>query len=74
MVAEPDTKTPPHQQAAFWFPRRVTTPSTWSLARDGLIVTMDPYDVLSCASGTSVISIPWADLAPFLAPNAPIPN
>jgi uncharacterized protein len=52
----------------------VTRPNTWALARDGLIVTVDPYEVLGYASGTSVILIPWAELAPFLAPDAPRPD
>jgi hypothetical protein len=44
----------------------------WTLPQDGLLITFDPYVVLGYASGTTEVVIPWRDLQPFLAPNAPI--
>ncbi|WP_248801156.1 DUF3298 domain-containing protein [Pseudomonas sp. MWU13-2105] len=45
----------------------------WTLTQDGLLITIDPYAVLAYAFGTTEVIIPWRDLKPFLAPNAPIP-
>ncbi|WP_019689988.1 DUF3298 domain-containing protein [Pseudomonas fluorescens] len=45
----------------------------WTLTRDGLLITIEPYAVLAYAFGTTEVIIPWRDLKPFLAPNAPIP-
>ncbi|MBV6753958.1 DUF3298 domain-containing protein [Pseudomonas chlororaphis] len=45
----------------------------WTLTQDGLLITIDPYAVLAYAFGTTEVIIPWSDLKPFLAPNAPIP-
>jgi len=45
----------------------------WTLRQDGLLITIDPYTVLAYAFGTTEVIIPWNDLTPFLAPNAPVP-
>jgi hypothetical protein len=45
----------------------------WTLTRDGLLITFDPYVALGYASGTTEVVISWRDLRPFLSATAPIP-
>ncbi|KIH84132.1 hypothetical protein UCMB321_2132 [Pseudomonas batumici] len=53
--------------------RVATNIHDWTLTQDGLLITINPYAVLAYAFGTTEVIIPWRDLKPFLAPNAPIP-
>ena len=46
----------------------------WTLTKNGLLLTFDPYELLSYARGTTEVVIPWSDLAPFLAAHASIPR
>ena len=51
-----------------------TNAKAWSLTPDGLLVTVNPYEVLPYAAGSAEIIIPWAELRPYLAAGAPIPD
>jgi uncharacterized protein len=46
----------------------------WTLTKNGLLITFDPYMVLSYAQGATEVVIPWSDLAPFMLENAPTPK
>ena len=52
----------------------VTDPHAWSFTNKGLVVTINPYEVLAYAYGTTEVTISWNDLEPFLLSNAPIPK
>lgn len=49
-----------------------TNVKAWSLTRDGLLVTVNPYEVLPYAFGVTEITVPWSDLRPFLVADAPV--
>ncbi|NWD74500.1 DUF3298 domain-containing protein [Pseudomonas gingeri] len=55
-----------------WVERAAIDVRSWTLTQDGLLITINPYAVLAYAYGTTEVIIPWHDLKPFLAPNAPI--
>lgn len=51
-----------------------TDANNWTLRGDALRITVNEYDVLSYADGETEIDIPWRDLKPYLAPDAPVPH
>ena len=44
-----------------------------ALAPDGLVVTLGAGSVLAYPEGTTVVTVPWNELRPFLKPTAPLP-
>jgi uncharacterized protein len=54
--------------------RVVTEPRAWALAPEGLIVTVGAGEVLAYPEGTTVVTLSWGDLRPFLKPTAPLPS
>ena len=54
--------------------RVVTEPRAWTLAREGLAVSMSAGSVQGYAQGSAVVTIAWADLRPYLEPGAPVPK
>ena len=52
----------------------VTRLDHWTLSPDGLRITLNPYEVASYAFGNTEVIVPWADLKPYLALNAPLPD
>ncbi len=51
-----------------------TNPKAWSLTKEGLLITFNPYEVLPYAYGDTEVLIPWSELRPFLVSSAPIPK
>jgi len=51
----------------------ITNPKSWSLTKEGLVITFNPYEVLAYVFGTTEVTIPWTELRPFLVPAAPVP-
>lgn len=49
-------------------------PDSWTVAPAGLRISFDPYSVMAYANGGATVLIPWRELMPYLAPNAPIPQ
>ncbi len=52
----------------------VRDPAAWSFTEPGLLISFNPGEAGAMASGILEVTLPWGDLHPFLAPNAPIPR
>jgi hypothetical protein len=46
----------------------VADPTRWLLAKDGLVVHFDAYDVADYAAGPRDVTIPWSEVTPLLKP------
>jgi hypothetical protein len=45
---------------------------SWFLSVAGFVVHFDPYAIDSYARGNVDLTIPWSELAPWLAPDSPL--
>jgi hypothetical protein len=54
--------------------RAVVDPAAWSFTKPGLLISFNPGEAEAMASGILEVTIPWADLQPLLAPDAPVPR
>ena len=52
----------------------VTCLDHWTLLPAGLRIVLNPYEVASYAFGSTEVIVPWAELKPYLASNAPLPD
>lgn len=52
----------------------VADPRHWSVGRDGLSVFFNPYEVACYACTPDPLTIPWAELKPYLNPAFEIPQ
>lgn len=53
----------------------VSTPKSWALSTKGLVITIDPEEVLlPYAGGTVDVRVPWRELRPFMASSRFIPR
>jgi hypothetical protein len=54
--------------------RIVTDPESWKIDHTGLSLTFQPYEVACYACMPQPMTVPWADLKPFLNPSFEIPQ
>jgi uncharacterized protein len=51
-----------------------TDASEWYLTNKALVIYISPSEILAFGAGSTVVTIPWKELQPFLLSTAPIPR